>query len=75
MSTRNKVYRLVKRVRDGKQEIESATDDIVALLHLETMRRAPADEGLHPFRPNKQFPWFCADCGYPPGEKLKHSDA
>ena len=27
---------------------------------------------LHDFRPHRKYPWFCADCGYPPHEILKH---
>lgn len=26
----------------------------------------------HDFRPNKKYPWFCADCGYAPHDPLMH---
>jgi hypothetical protein len=30
---------------------------------------------LHAFKPHRKYPWFCADCGYPPHETLKHFPA
>jgi hypothetical protein len=27
---------------------------------------------LHPYKPNRQYPWFCEACGYPEHERLKH---
>ncbi|WP_315127305.1 hypothetical protein [Comamonas antarctica] len=27
----------------------------------------------HDFRPNKKYPWFCADCGYAPHDELMHN--
>jgi hypothetical protein len=35
-----------------------------------TPPRTKAD--LHLFRPHRKYPWFCAHCGYGPGEPLKH---
>ena len=26
----------------------------------------------HPFRPHHRFAWFCTECGYGPGERLRH---
>jgi hypothetical protein len=29
-------------------------------------------ESRHVFQPHPKHPWWCADCGYPANEKLKH---
>lgn len=29
----------------------------------------------HDYVPNKKYPWFCAHCGYPEHERLKHTQA
>lgn len=35
----------------------------------------PARLSPHVFQPHSKYPWFCATCGYGPGEALKHIQA
>lgn len=38
-----------------------------------TVTEPPANARLHRFDPDPKHPWFCRQCGYGPGETLKHS--
>lgn len=32
----------------------------------------PIKPTVHTYNPHRKWPWFCADCGYPEHEQLKH---
>jgi hypothetical protein len=38
-------------------------------------RADPPKALRHEYKPDRKYPWFCADCGYPPHETLKHLPA
>lgn len=35
--------------------------------------RSTAAPLTHAYKPHRKYPWFCAECGYPEHERLKHT--
>jgi ribosomal protein L37E len=58
--------------------LDSTGDETKAAMHIvvnwlqRTLDSAQRDT-RHRYQPNRKYPWFCAECGYPEHERLKHA--
>lgn len=55
------------------REIVHMVDDLREEIERYRMEHKP--DTRHRFVPNKKFPWFCRDCGYPPEHPVMHLPA
>ena len=55
-------------------QVSGRMPDLWRLRQMDQTRPDPKwkEQGLHKFKPNKKYPWFCAECGYEPHHPLKH---
>lgn len=63
---------------DAANAVEEDGYDAMHKAMLAAAPRPPepvAPNRRHAFRPNKKYPWFCADCGYEPHDELMHTAA
>lgn len=64
--------RMLDNRSDGPMRKVDAAALYALLLQAEARLPGESKPNLHPFRPAPRAPWICADCGYGPGEGLKH---
>lgn len=58
-----------------KRDVDAAALNALLLIAEAKLPPEPSPPMTHPFRPARRTPWICRDCGYGPGEPLKHPQA
>lgn len=58
--------------------LDSTGDETKAAMHivvnwLHRTLTSPSPDTRHSYTPNRKYPWFCAECGYPEHERLQHA--
>lgn len=64
--------RMLEISEPNKRDVDAAALNALLLIAESKLPAEPRQPVTHPFRADRRYPWFCADCGYGPAEPLKH---